>query len=100
MNKEINKLENFHEVITSILYHYDPPQLSDSSIPEDEYSSEAAAIISKLHGIEDIRALKWMVYDVFKAYFFKENILPLSHECYTFIAEKIWEEWEKVKYED
>ena len=94
---EKHKIKSFHEVITEILYYYDPAELVGCNIPEDEYSSEASTIIGNLRKIEDIRSLKWMVYGVFEAYFSKENILPLSHECYRLISEKIWEEWEKVK---
>ena len=97
MHKETNKIKSFHEVITEILYSHDPAELVGCSIPEDEYSSEADTIMGNLHNIEDLLSLKWMVYGVFEAYFFKENILPLRHECYTGIAEKIWKEWEDVK---
>ena len=97
MSEETHKIKSFHEVITEILYSYDPAELVGCSIPKDEYSTEAGTIIGNLREIEDIRSLKWMVYGVFEAYFFKENILPLSHECYRLIAEEIWEEWEEVK---
>ena len=97
MKKETNKIKSFHEVITEILYSYDPAELVGCSIPKDEYSSEAATIIGNLREIEDIRSLKWMVYDVFEAYFSEENILPLSHECYRLISEEIWKEWEDTK---
>ena len=94
INKKLNELT---KSISKILYEYDPVELVQHGVPEDEYDSEAFAIICRLRDVTDIRSLKWIIYEVFEAYFFKENILPLSHECYTLISEEIWEEWEEVK---
>ena len=71
--------------------------MTQHGVPDDEYESEALEIIGRLKDVTDIRSLKWIIYEVFEAYFSKENILPLSHECYTLISEEIWEEWEDVK---
>lgn len=93
-NKEIGKI--FSESITEILCYYDPAKLSSFRVPEDEYVSEAEAIIYKLRDVEDIKTLQWAVYDVFVHFFTKENILPRRDERYQFIAEEIWEVWQKV----
>jgi hypothetical protein len=89
------KTMTFSESISEILYYYDVAGLVRGSVPEDEYISEARAIVYRLREVDDIRSLKWLVYEVFEAFLFKESILPLSNERYLFIAEEIWELWQE-----
>ena len=89
----INKL---NELITEILYYYDPAGLAALYVPEDEYEPEARAIIKHLKDVRDMRSLGWIVYEVFEDFFAKDMILPSSDKCYRFIAEEIWEVWQEA----
>ena len=96
MNENKDKRKIFSESITEILCYYDPAKLSSFSVPENEYVSEAEAIIYKMRDVEDMKTLQWAVYDVFVHFFTKENILPRRDECYGFIAEEVWEVWQEA----
>ena len=84
------------ELITEILYYYDPVGSADLYVPEDEYEPEARMIINHLKDVTDMRSLRWIVYDVFERFFSKDMILPSSDKCYRFIAEEIWEVWQEA----
>ena len=96
MNENKETLKTFSESITEILYYYDPAKLGCFGVPEDEYSSEAEAIVHKLRDVQDIRSLQYCVYDVLVHFISKENILPRSDKRYRFIAEEIWEVWQEA----
>jgi len=83
----------FVEVVTEILYHYDPMGFAECGFPEDEYDIEAYPIVYNLHHVDDITSLKWMVYEVF-AWKFSETSVPESGDIiYRHIATEIWDEW-------
>jgi hypothetical protein len=96
MNENKKKLKIFSTSITEILCYYDPAKLGSFRVPEDEYGSEAEAIIDKLRDVEDMKTLQWAVYDVFEYFFSKEHVLPRWDERYGFIAEEIWEVWQEA----
>lgn len=81
------------EVVSEVLYHYDPPGLSQLGFPRDEYDPEAKMIIEKLKEGISLRSLPQYLYNVFVHFFSKENILPIMDECYTLIADEIWRKY-------
>lgn len=94
-NSTEEKGKIFNEAITGILYYYDVAGLSKYGVPEDEYTSEASAIIYSLKDVDNLRSLHWAVYDVFVKFLSKESILPAGDECYRSIAEEVWELWQE-----
>ena len=96
MNKNKDKLKTINETVSEILYYYDPVGLAKLRVPEDEYETQARMIIKRLKDVTDLRSLRWIVYEVFVYYFDEDMILPSSDKYYRFIAEEIWEVWQKV----
>ncbi len=86
--------ETFSEAVSEILYQYDPAMLGKFGVSDDEYASEAAAIILYLNYVSDLRSMQWLVYEVCVKYFTKENITPAEDECYQCIASEIWDLWQ------
>lgn len=84
----------FSRSVTEILHYYDPAQLGKLGVSEDEYASEANAVITALRGVEDIKTLQWTLYDILARSFSKENILPRWDRRYLYIAEEIWKVWQ------
>ena len=84
------------ESVSEILCYYDVAGLTKYGVPEDEYDSEASSIIARVREVDDIRSLKWLVYEVFEAFLSKESILAPSDERYKFIAEEIWDLWQEL----
>jgi hypothetical protein len=89
-----NREPTFVEVVTEILYYHDPMHFAEFHFPEDEYDIEAAPIVSNLYRVDDIRSLKWMIYEVFVWKFSETSVPPSSDRRYKYIAEEIWEEWQ------
>jgi len=95
------KMQRLLEEITEILYYYDPVGLAAIYCPEDEYDIEAIAILHRLRHVKDKTELRWMVYDVFVAWFDEDMTLPSSDKCYRQIADEIWDRWhEKMGVEE
>ena len=94
VRKEVNK-KSLKEEVNDILYKHDPLILRKFGVPDDEYTSEASDIILHLEHASDVRSLKWSIYEVFLNYFSKESIAPYGDERYQYIAEKIWDLWQK-----
>ncbi len=92
--------ETFHASVMEILYEHDPLSIMKFGVPDDEYTAEAADIISHLKNVSDVRSLKWLVYEVFRKYFSTETIASYRDERYQHIAEGVWEYWQKVIEED
>ncbi len=84
------------EEINEILYYYDPVGLAALYCPEDEYEPEAGSIVNHLRDVKDATELRWMIYEVFASWFDASYILPSSHKHYRYMAEEIWELWQKV----
>jgi hypothetical protein len=63
--------------------------------PEDEYDIEAAPIVYYLREVDDIVSLRWLVYEVFAWKFGKISVPESGDIRYRYIAEEIWEEWQK-----
>ena len=87
--------ETFSERVSEVLYHHDPALLGRFTVPDDEYATEALAIILYLNHVSDLRSMKWLVYEVFVKYFSKESIAPADDECYQSIAVEIWDIWQE-----
>jgi len=85
----------FVEVVTEILYHYDPMGFAESGFSEDEYDIEAYPIVHNLHHVDDITSLKWMVYEVFTWKFSETSVPESGNILYRYIAEEIWDEWQQ-----
>ena len=83
------KRMTFSASVSEILYYYDVAGLVKDGALEDEYASEASAIIYRLRDVDDLRSLQWSVYDVFVEFLSKESILPAGDERYISIAEII-----------
>jgi len=92
--KKITK-ETFHKSVMEILYEHDPLTIIKFGVPDDEYTSEAADIISHLPNVSDIRSLKWVVYEIFRKYFSTETIAPYGDERYQRITEEVWDLWQE-----
>ena len=84
----------FEEVVTEILYHYDPMGLARCGCPEDEYDIEAYPIVYNLHRVDDITRLRWMVYEVFAWKFSETSVRESGNIIYRYIAGEIWDEWQ------
>jgi len=84
----------FTEVVTEILYYYDPMHFAEFDFPEDEYNIESGSIVYNLYRVDDIVSLRWMVYEVFVRMFSETSVPESGDVRYRYIAEEVWEEWQ------
>jgi hypothetical protein len=87
------------EMVTAILWIYDPVGLEGTSVPEDEYNPESAMILGRLEKIEDAQELPRIIYEAFAQMYGDYNIKPFHDICYEGSAEMIWDLWQESRKE-
>jgi len=87
--------KTFVEVVTKILYRYDPSGLAEAYFIEYKYSEVARQIVNHLRELKDLTEMRWMIHEKCTGGYYASHTLPSSHKCYRYMAEEIWEAWKE-----
>lgn len=97
-DKQTKKLKqefgDFYNIISKIIFNFNPIDVPRDKENNDKYQLEAEAILKKIKAVSSQQELNKIIVIIFIKSFFKE-IIDRRIELYERMSEEIWKEWLK-----